>query len=282
MKKATVFYLFIALVCLTISTQAQIPNPDFESWENDEPVGWNSNNVTALGWYPITQSTSSHSGSSALKGEVISAMGVPLPPLVFTQEFTVSQRYAELTGWYWFSQINGDQFVLSVGFLGEDIIGGGVLLVSNPAEGFTPFTVPIYYDGSGTPTSATIAFDIRDSSEVDIGSYFIVDDLSFQGVAAVPEKPISQAVPVAYSLHQNYPNPFNPVTTIAYDVTHAGPVELTVFDLLGNEVTKLASGNHLTGSYTVTWNAADLPSGMYLYQMKAGDFLQTRKLVLMK
>ena len=94
--------------------------------------------------------------------------------------------------------------------------------------------------------------------------------------------PLDALLPKEHALHPNWPNPFNPTTTIRYDVKQTGPVRLTIFNLLGQEVTRLVDNRHLTGSYTVSWNAADLPSGIYFYQMKTADFVQTRKMALVK
>ncbi len=79
-----------------------------------------------------------------------------------------------------------------------------------------------------------------------------------------------------------YPNPFNPTTTIRYDVKQTGHLRLTIFNLLGQEVTRLVDKPHGPGSYTISWNAADLPSGIYLCRMEAQGFAMTRKVVLVK
>jgi hypothetical protein len=97
-----------------------------------------------------------------------------------------------------------------------------------------------------------------------------------------PAAPPNSPLPSGYELHANYPNPFNPLTTIRCDVGKTGPVSLKVFDLLGGEVATLAQGTIPAGSYTITWDATDLPSGLYLCRMNAGPFVQTRKMVLLK
>jgi len=89
-------------------------------------------------------------------------------------------------------------------------------------------------------------------------------------------------IPTEFALYQNYPNPFNPTTTIRYDVKQIGLISVKVFDILGREVTTLVCGIIPAGSYTVSWDAASLPSGIYLCLMEAAGFMQTRKLVLLK
>lgn len=89
-------------------------------------------------------------------------------------------------------------------------------------------------------------------------------------------------IPHEFVLYPCYPNPFNPVTTIRYDVRQTGHLRLTIFNLLGQEVTRLVDKHHKPGSYTISWNAADLPSGIYLCRMEAQGFAMTRKIVLVK
>lgn len=85
-----------------------------------------------------------------------------------------------------------------------------------------------------------------------------------------------------YSLAQNYPNPFNPTTSIAYSLEEAGLVNITVFDITGREVATLVNGVMTAGSHSVEFDAAGLPSGIYMYRMEAGDFSAVQKMVLMK
>jgi hypothetical protein len=83
-------------------------------------------------------------------------------------------------------------------------------------------------------------------------------------------------------LSQNFPNPYNPTTTIKYQVADAGFVTLKVYDVLGNEVANLVSENKGQGSYSVMFEATDLPSGIYIYQLKVNSFIETKKMILMK
>ncbi|MGE5352114.1 MAG: T9SS type A sorting domain-containing protein [Acidobacteriota bacterium] len=85
-----------------------------------------------------------------------------------------------------------------------------------------------------------------------------------------------------YSLEQNYPNPFNPATSITYSVPKSGVVKLWVHDLLGKEVMILVNEYKTAGSYKVSFNAQALPSGVYLYSIKAGEFSITKKMTLIK
>ena len=95
-------------------------------------------------------------------------------------------------------------------------------------------------------------------------------------------KPISSRIPDSYKLNQNYPNPFNPSTNIEYSIPSESFVELKVYDVLGKEVSVLVSGQVNAGFYEIEFDATTLPSGIYFYKLQAGDFVETKKMVLMK
>jgi uncharacterized Ntn-hydrolase superfamily protein len=89
-------------------------------------------------------------------------------------------------------------------------------------------------------------------------------------------------VPVTFELHQNYPNPLNPSTTISYQIPSQSRVTLKVYDLLGREVATLVNEDMKPGSYEATWDASAVASGVYFYRLKAGEFVETKRLVLMR
>lgn len=89
-------------------------------------------------------------------------------------------------------------------------------------------------------------------------------------------------IPAEFSLEQNYPNPFNPVTQITYSVAGSGFVSLKVYDVTGKETATLVNEFKPIGTYTLKFNASELASGMYFYRMFAGDYSETRKMILVK
>jgi hypothetical protein len=100
-------------------------------------------------------------------------------------------------------------------------------------------------------------------------------------------EPGSGLTPASYALHQNYPNPFNPATTIQYDLKNAADVTLNVYNLLGQKIRTLVSENQPAGYREVVWDGRNddgvsVASGIYIYRIEAGDFVQTRKMVLMR
>jgi hypothetical protein len=100
----------------------------------------------------------------------------------------------------------------------------------------------------------------------------------------LPVEEVSSEIPSEFELGQNYPNPFNPTTKINYTVGANGnsPVQLKVYDVLGNEVTTLVNEQKPAGTYQITFDASVLSSGVYFYRLMAGEFISTKKLILMK
>ncbi|HJY64452.1 MAG TPA: T9SS type A sorting domain-containing protein, partial [Ignavibacteria bacterium] len=94
-------------------------------------------------------------------------------------------------------------------------------------------------------------------------------------------KTITNNIPGQFKLYQNYPNPFNPVTIIKYDIPKDGQVSLKIYDITGREVFSVNEFRQ-AGSYSVTFNGTNFASGLYLYQLKAGNYVETKKMVLIK
>ena len=116
---------------------------------------------------------------------------------------------------------------------------------------------------------------------------WVIDDLEIQGrlVGVEDEK---NNVPNTFSLSQNYPNPFNPTTTIRYSIPSnvrremSNVTQLKVFDILGKEVVTLVNEAKQPGIYEIAFDASALASGIYYYRLKAGDFTETKKMILLR
>ena len=92
----------------------------------------------------------------------------------------------------------------------------------------------------------------------------------------------SESIPDEFLLEQNYPNPFNPSTTINYSIAHNGIVSLKVYDVLGNEIVTLVNEEKQAGNYVVEFGANGLTSAIYFYKLQSGDFIGTKKMLLLK
>ncbi len=91
-----------------------------------------------------------------------------------------------------------------------------------------------------------------------------------------------EIVPNEFELSQNYPNPFNPSTTIRFSLPKQTELKISLYNLLGEFVEAIAEGTYETGYHKVTFNANNLPSGMYIYRIESNDFVQTKKMMLLK
>jgi hypothetical protein len=117
-----------------------------------------------------------------------------------------------------------------------------------------------------------------------------LENQNFQNYIYVNNAVLGQIVnnvPMKYSLNQNYPNPFNPVTTIDYILPENGLVNITIFDMMGREINTLLNSSQTAGYKSIQWNATNnqsdaVSAGIYLYRIKVEDFIQTKKMVLLK
>ncbi len=127
--------------------------------------------------------------------------------------------------------------------------------------------------------------------EIGKAYYYTIIAVDYSGNRSKPSRVIGgvvtdvekeKLVPKQYRLSQNYPNPFNPTTSIKYAIPTAGVVTIAVYNTLGERVRVLVNGYKQAGEYQVEFNAGNLPSGIYFYRMKAGNFNEVRKLILLK
>jgi len=115
------------------------------------------------------------------------------------------------------------------------------------------------------------------------GGYISADAIrivSEEKITGISEQQIT--LPNVFRLKQNYPNPFNPSTTIKYSLPTQSNVTLKVFDVLGSEITTLINKEQPLGNYEIEFDGNDLTSGIYFYRLQAGDFVETKKMILMK
>ncbi|MBC8402632.1 MAG: T9SS type A sorting domain-containing protein [Candidatus Marinimicrobia bacterium] len=142
------------------------------------------------------------------------------------------------------------------------------------------------------PGNTDVIVKLRFASD---GVYFWEDEVTFRVNESLSVDNEVGIIPEQFCLHQNYPNPFNPITTIRYDLSEQSLVTITIYDLLGRQVRTLVNGVEEPGYKSLVWGATNnlgqpVSAGMYLYQIKvydpdaigAGDYTQTRKLVLLK
>ena len=154
-----------------------------------------------------------------------------------------------------------------------DIPAGGSVI---PASVFQSYVVEI---NPNCPGDTDVWFNVDIYSD---GNFFWSDSFAFHiyNVTAILDE--QNSLPDKYALHQNYPNPFNPNTKILYSVPEESLINIKIYNTLGEEVAVLVNENKAAGNYEVEFDAANLPSGIYFYKLQAGEYINTKKMILLK
>jgi hypothetical protein len=281
--------LFIALLIslfIIDKSLAQIPSYSFENWSADSPDGWITNNISGF-LTPVTKSNVFNSGASSAKMEMMTSIFGLLQPVLNAGPLgigiPISTRFSTINFYYKYAPTASTvYFVMSVSMMkGGQYIGGAAGKIKNTAATFTKFSVPISYLNSQVPDAATIYITLIDSflNASDAGTYALIDDIYFDQLSDVSE---IGDFPKEFSLEQNYPNPFNPSTKICWQIPIGGWQTLKVYDLLGNETATLVNEYRPAGTYEIEFEAAAIPTGVYFYQLKAENFIETKKMILLR
>lgn len=192
------------------------------------------------------------------------------------------------------------------------LLAYGPELIHLDRYGFVQLSLPL--EGNGLPMSTPVAGDLDNDGDLEIAvggpkgihvwNYPTASTVSqpwpmhrgnvcrtgYVGdvtTAAPQEDGPQPAVPGRYALHQNYPNPFNPETAIRYSLAQAEPARLAIYNVLGQEVVTLVDRHQAAGAHEIVWNGTDaggraVSSGLYFYRLQAGQFSETRKMVLLR
>ncbi len=139
-----------------------------------------------------------------------------------------------------------------------------------------------FVEGNGTTTEPR-SYSYLDKTVEQGVTYYRLKQIDFDGTYAYSDVvEVNATGPLSFDLSQNYPNPFNPSTIIKYSIPESGNVKLSVYNLVGEEVAVLVNGFSQVGTFDVTFNASNLPSGVYLYKLQSANSIQTRKMMLLK
>jgi hypothetical protein len=206
--------------------------------------------------------------------------GKPSKPqdLRITVHNTGDNAYPKLN---WELNLEPDVISSSQAYLIERSLNGGaftqIAMVNGSTSQYIDYSV--WWAGSG-PNNAAYKIRAKDTQ----GLTSLYSDIKSIQYGNVWKENLSdnEEVITEYRLQQNYPNPFNPVTNILYQLPMSGLVQLKVYDLLGSEVAVLVNELKSEGSYSVSFNASNLPSGVYIYSLRVNDFVQNNKMTLLK
>ncbi len=149
---------------------------------------------------------------------------------------------------------------------------------------FDPTTGNLYWTTFNGSSGELRSVDVNTGNSTLITTWS-ADLVSFGIFGDCPPTGVGQGsneVPLEYELSQNYPNPFNPTTTISLSIPQSGLVSLKIYDVLGREVAELFNEVVSAGRYQYQWDAAGYSSGTYYYKIAAGEFFETKKLLLIR
>ena len=185
-------------------------------------------------------------------------------PVEFTS-FTASAKGKEVTlNWSTATELNNQGFEVQRKFGGNDFVTIGLV------------------KGNGTTTSPNNYTYV--DKLVDAGKYFYrLKQIDYGGKYEYSQEvEVNWSPFTTYKLEQNYPNPFNPTTTIGFGIPEKGNVRISVLNILGEEIKVLLNEEKEAGYHSTEFNASDLPSGVYFYKLQAGNFVETKKMILLR
>jgi subtilisin family serine protease len=148
--------------------------------------------------------------------------------------------------------------------------------------GKSPYAPVVFVEGYGT-TTETRNYSYSDK-QLNPGIYFYrLKQMDFDGSFTYSQEvSVEVSIPAEFSLMQNYPNPFNPMTTIEYSLAEKADVKILIYSVLGKQISSLVNMTKEAGYHKYYFDASGLPSGTYIYQIRAGNFIQTKKMMVIK
>jgi len=250
------------------SANSNITAPCYAIWTSDAGITWNNTQLTVPGYFVCGYSMD----YSFNNGIVLTDASLPSMNRFSNGNFTTVNGVTSCTGIgisRWVPGTQVDYMVTQYGPNGaaEKTIDGGVTWTEMTTDGVTSY---------------------QDMDLISVNSVVYAYAMASNGsiIKLVDEpigiKPISNIVPQHFELAQNFPNPFNPSTVISYQLAVNSYVTLKVFDIAGREVTTLTNGYRIAGSYSETFDASNLASGVYFYSVRASNFFATKKMILVK
>ena len=259
--------------------------------------------VTAEGWQYTTQNSDDYVMNgvvveSAFGTDIMLVKAVYSPaqvlfPLPYTYNSQWNSSFTITNTIYY----NGAPFIITTANHTETVLvdawgnmkmpGGAVLqaLRVRRDDRYTSPSPPFYKRVISysfiTKSGTAVEIVANDTTSPNNGTIQVKDGVawSISGITGVENE---DQIPTQYSLSQNYPNPFNPSTTISYQLQTSGRVTLKVYNILGDELATLVNEEKSAGSFDVKFDASQLSSGIYFYKLQTGNFVETKKMILMK
>jgi hypothetical protein len=284
--------MLVFFVQLLLAQTTTIPNASFENWDATEPASWHTNNDSDFARYPVTHSNTAYHGSSAIKLEIINYNESAWGAFVTSDTFSVISLDAnplELSGYYRYTPVADAVCIVNVTVFREFSpyplpVGFGIDTLAAAAE-YRRFTIPIIYANPPPETVITASINLKVHAQYPyqqgFGATALFDSLNLSTSItdiAIPDVNVVKE----FKLMQNFPNPFNPSTKIKFNIPVSEIVTIDVYNTLGQKILTLLNSKINVGSHTVEFNVDNLPSGVYFYSLKAGDYLDVKKMILLK
>lgn len=266
MKKILIT-LMVVICSFSMTTYGQILNPGFENWTSGNPDDWATSNAFPASLVNITQTSDSHSGSSALLGQVINFMGSPFGPVIqsgtMATGFPITEKYYSFELYYKFTSVGGDKFSVNVGlFKGTNLVAQGAAALPATVSSYTHLIVPLTYITTDIPDLAVIQLMITGpvtGNDVHIGSVMYMDDLAFSLTNGIADK-LSPGLTA-----KCYPNPARDIVTIPLNDAVSGDVTLSVYDSRGKEIKQTVCQPQQPGNNSIQLSVVDLLPGLYFF-----------------
>jgi len=281
MKKILIA-LTAVLCCHAMAVMAQITNPGFENWTSGDPDGWVTSNAFPAGLVNVTQTTDRHSGSYALRGEVVNLFGTPMGPVIQSGTggtgFPISEQYHSFELFYKFTSIGGDKFSVNVGLekAGNPVAQGAAALPATVGS-YTHLTVPLTYMTGDVPDLAIIQISITGpvtGSDYHLGSVMFADDLLFSLSTGIDNNSFP-------GLNRRcFPDPATSIVNIPMSDFVSGASVLTIFDARGREVRHIAIHPQQNGKDVFQFSVEDFPAGLYLYSISGQNRIDRGKFTI--
>ena len=280
-------YVFITCCVFALSLcQAQnfLKNGGFETWSGNLPVSWKTDTISSK------KSVIARSGTSALKFGHSEFFGMPFLGSLFQDSLPVSGNTFSFKGWHQLYPDSGDHIIFLViingkqGGISGKLAGAGSMNLTTKKTIYTAFQFGISMVPNVIPETASVSiYSLPDTASGNYhrGTYALFDDFVLDNtITGVLDKEFMY--PQSFSFEQNYPNPFNPNTIIEFSLPKEQHVVLRVFNTLGQVVATMLDENLPQGRYRKEFNGIGLSSGIYFYEIRAGEFSQVKKMMLVK
>lgn len=269
---ASLVFFFFSIHC-----EAQIPNPGFEDWSDDSPIGWNINSDLDL--EPVYQSDQAYQGLYSLGLGVDSDKFGSLGGLAISQLFPYTTIENALDGWCKPNFEGDDVLVATSSLLQEDefTVALGAITESLSSDQWVNFTIPMTQTSNEVVFFGTITFEIfNDDGSPNPDTEVLIDDLSFSSDTQIEEfHAVDQT-----TIERIFPNPASEIAMLQYSIPRASDVQISVIDLNGVQVQQVYSAHVPLGRYRAEIPVDNLASGVYLVKLHDGSSTLISKLIV--